>query len=161
MNILLPITATLIIISFFTNKNKTFKALKIAYNRLIKISIPFLFVIIFVSITLYLLPTNIITTYLSQDNQFFAVIIAALIGSITMMPGFIAFPLSGILKGNGVPFMVISAFTTTLMMVGILTFPVEKKFFGTKVAVTRNLVSFFIAITIAIITGILFGEISL
>lgn len=75
------------------------------------------------------------------------------------MPGFIAFPLSGILKQNNVPYMVISGFTTTLMMVGILTFPMEKKYFGTKIAVLRNIVSFFIAIIVAIATGIFFGEI--
>ena len=82
-----------------------------------------------------------------------------LFGSITMMPGFIAFPLGGILVQNGVLYMIISAFTTTLMMVGIITLPVEKKYFGTKVAVIRNIISFFIAVIISIITGMLFGEI--
>ena len=55
-------------------------------------------------------------------------------------------------------FMIISAFTTTLMMVGVLTFPVEKKYFGTKVAVLRNTVGFFIALVVSIITGMFFGE---
>ena len=75
-----------------------------------------------------------------------------------MLPGFIAFPLSGILKDNHVTYMVISAFTTTLMMVGILTFPIEKEYFGVKVALLRNGISFIIAIVIAIVTGIVFGE---
>ncbi|GAH23643.1 unnamed protein product, partial [marine sediment metagenome] len=55
--------------------------------------------------------------------------------------------------------MVLSAFTTTLMMVGIITFPLEKEYFGVKVTVIRNIISFFIALIVAIITGIFFGEI--
>ena len=55
--------------------------------------------------------------------------------------------------------MVLSAFTTTLMMVGIITFPIEKEYFGVKVTVIRNVISFFIALIVAVITGIFFGEI--
>jgi hypothetical protein len=55
--------------------------------------------------------------------------------------------------------MVLSAFSTTLMMVGILTYPIEKAYFGTRVTILRNIFSFFIAITVALITGIFFGEI--
>jgi uncharacterized membrane protein YraQ (UPF0718 family) len=84
---------------------------------------------------------------------------ASLFGSITIMPGFIAFPLSGILLNKGVPYMVLSAFTTTLMMVGILTYPVEKEYFGVKVTIIRNIISLFIALAVAMMTGIFFGEI--
>jgi len=55
--------------------------------------------------------------------------------------------------------MVLSAFTTTLMMVGILTFPIEKEYFGIKVTIIRNVISLFIALIVAVITGIFFGEI--
>ena len=55
--------------------------------------------------------------------------------------------------------MVLSAFTTTLMMVGVFTYPIEKEYFGMKVTVTRNIISFFIAIIVALVTGIFFGEI--
>ena len=55
--------------------------------------------------------------------------------------------------------MVLSAFTTTLMMVGVLTFPIEKEYFGVKVAVIRNVIGLFIALSVAVATGIFFGEI--
>ncbi|GAF90622.1 unnamed protein product, partial [marine sediment metagenome] len=42
---------------------------------------------------------------------------------------------------------------------GIITFPLEKEYFGVKVTVLRNTISFFIALIIAVVTGILFGEI--
>ncbi len=55
--------------------------------------------------------------------------------------------------------MVLSAFTTTLMMVGVLTYPIEKEYFGMKVTVIRNVISFFIAIIVALVIGIFFGEV--
>jgi len=55
--------------------------------------------------------------------------------------------------------MVLSAFTTTMMMVGVLTYPIEKEYFGTRVTIIRNAVSFLIAIAVAMMTGIIFGEI--
>jgi len=57
---------------------------------------------------------------------------ASFFGSITLMPGFIAFPLCGILLKKGVTYMVLSAFSTTLMMVGFVTFPLEKNILGLK-----------------------------
>jgi len=78
---------------------------------------------------------------------------------VTLVPGFVAFPLCGILLKEGVSYTVLSAFTTTLMMVGIITYPLEKEYFGRKVTIIRNVVSFFIAVIVAVITGVFFGEI--
>ena len=115
-------------------------------------------VVFSVSFVLYFIPETTISEYLSYGNKYISLMIASFLGSITIMPGFIAFPLSGILRQNNVPYMVISGFTTTLMMVGILTFPIERKYFGTKVAVLRNVMSFLIAIVVSIMTGIFFRE---
>lgn len=158
MNILIIITSILVTISFIRDRGKTINGLKIAIKKFINISISFLVMLVLVSLVLFFIPGNMISKYLSNGNKYVGILIALLFGSITMMPGFIAFPLSGILKQNGVLFMIISAFTTTLMMVGVLTFPIEKKYFGTKVAVLRNTVGFFIALIVSIITGIFFGE---
>ncbi len=115
--------------------------------------------LILVSIILFLFPDEVISSYLNNSSKFISVLLASFIGSITLMPGFVAFPLSGILLTKGVPYMVLSAFTTTLMMVGIITFPIEKEYFGVKVTIIRNIISFFIALAVAVMTGIFFGEI--
>jgi len=114
-----------------------------------------------VAIVLPLIPPEFIARTLGQNNHWLGVLIGTGVGSISMMPGFIAFPLGGVLISKGVPYMVISSFTTSLMMVGILTFPLEKQYLGAKPAVIRNTVSLIIAIIVAIITGIAFGELSL
>lgn len=153
------ITGLILLISFIINKQKTIKAIKISFIKFKKIFSTFITMLILVSIILFLFPEEVISNYLGNSSKFISVLLASFIGSITLMPGFVAFPLSGILLTKGVPYMVLSAFTTTLMMVGILTYPIEKEYFGIKVTIIRNILSFFIALAVAIITGIFFGEI--
>jgi len=114
------ITGLILIISLIANRGKTLKAVKIAVIKFIKIFPAFLTMLIFVSVILFIFPDEVISNYLGHSNKFISVFLASFFGSITIMPGFIAFPLSGILLSKGVPYMVLSAFTTTLMMVGIL-----------------------------------------
>jgi hypothetical protein len=82
--------------------------------------------------------------------------LAFFFGSISIMPGFIAFPLAGVLLENGASYIVIAAFTTTLMMVGVVTFPVEKEYLGTKVSLIRNAIGLLIALTVSIIIGVFY-----
>lgn len=153
------ITGLILLISFIINKQKTIKAIKISFIKFKKIFPTFIAMLILVSIILFLFPDEVISSYLNNSSKFISVLLASFIGSITLMPGFVAFPLSGILLTKGVPYMVLSAFTTTLMMVGIITFPIEKEYFGVKVTIIRNIISFFIALAVAVMTGIFFGEI--
>jgi len=153
------ITGLILLISFIINKEKTIKAIKIATVKFKKIFPTFITMLIFVSIILFLFPDELISNYLGNNRKYISVLLASFFGSITLMPGFVAFPLCGLLLSKGIPYMVLSAFTTTLMMVGIITFPIEKEYFGVKVTVIRNVISFFIALIVAVITGIFFGEI--
>jgi len=153
------ITMVLLLVSLVFSRQKTLKAIKIAFRRFIKILPAILAMIILVSIVLFFVSSEMIAKYLGGDNVFIAALAASIIGSVVLMPGFIAFPLSGILIEHGVLYMVISAFTTTLMMVGILTFPVEREYFGVKTALFRNSLCFITAIIVAVITGFYFGEI--
>ena len=152
------ITGFAILLSFIVNSKKTLMAIKIAVKKFVNILPAFLTMLIFVSVVLFLVPDKVISNYLGNSNKFVGVTFASFFGSITLMPGFIAFPLCGILLKKGVPYMVLSAFTTTLMMVGVLTYPIEKEYFGMKVTIIRNVISFFIALIVALMTGIFFGE---
>ena len=148
-----------LLISFLASREKTLKAISISAKRFIQILPAFLTMIILVSIVLFLVPDEVISNYLGTGNKFIGVLFASFFGSITLMPGFIAFPLCGILLKKGVAYTVIAAFTTTLMMVGILTAPIEKEYFGIKVTIIRNAMSLFIALIVAVVIGIFFGEI--
>ncbi len=160
MIILYSITAAALVISVIANRAKTWQALKIATKKFIDIA-PDLFVMIaLVSVSLYFLPEQTVARYLSEHNIGFSVLMAILVGSITMMPGFIAFPLCGLLLRQGVPYTVLGAFTTTLMMVGVVTFPLERSYFGSKVTLLRNGVSLVIAMLVALLIGLFYGELA-
>jgi uncharacterized membrane protein YraQ (UPF0718 family) len=152
-------TAAMVIVSFLFSREKTLMALRITYKRFVKILPAFLTMLVLVSIVLFLIPEELISTYLGSNNRYVGVLIGAILGSVTLMPGFIVYPLCGILLKKGVAYMVLSAFTTTLMMVGVLTYPVEKAYLGAKVTLIRNLIGFAIALVVALATGLFFGEV--
>ena len=153
------VTGSALVVSLIASREKTLKALKIAGRRLLKILPAFLLMLVLVSVVLYLIPEATITQYLAGSNKFHSFLIASAFGSIMLMPGFIVFPLAGILVDKGAPYMVIASFSTSLMMVGILTYPIEKAYLGARVTIIRNLLSFIIALAVAIVIGIVFGEI--
>ncbi|HEY41006.1 MAG TPA: hypothetical protein G4O18_04005 [Dehalococcoidia bacterium] len=159
MYILYILTGLALAISIIASRQKTAGALRIAAKRFVSILPAFLIMLILVSIVLFLITDEVIIRYLGADAKYLAVLSAAGLGSIILMPGFIAFPLAGVLLEKGVLYMVLSAFTTTLMMVGVLTYPVEKAYLGTGVTIIRNSISFVIALAVALMTGVFFGEI--
>ena len=142
------LTAILTIVSFVFDKKKTKKAVKKGIMMFMKILPTLLSVIIVVSVVLYLVSDELLIEYLGKDAGLGAYISAAVIGSVSIIPGFIAYPLAGILLETGVGFSVLSVFITTLKMVGILTIPIEAKFFGYKTAIIRNTLSFVGAILV-------------
>ena len=145
--------------SLVVSREKTARALKVAARRFITILPAFLLMLVAVSVVLFLVPDEVIVEYLASGSKYAALLLACILGSVMLMPGFIAFPLAGILLSQGVPYMVLSAFTTTLMTVGVLTYPVERAYLGMKVTVLRNAVGLLIALVVAIMTGIFFGEV--
>jgi len=151
-------TVLAFLISLVLSRKKTLQALKITLKRFIGIMPAFITMLILVSIILFLVPDAVISEYLGHKNKYLGMSLASVFGSITVMPGFIAFPLAGILLQKKVAYMVLSAFTTTLMMVGIITYPMEKAYFGTKTTILRNLIGYLIAIITAMATGLVFGE---
>jgi len=124
------IAALALALSFLANRGKTVTAMRISAKKFVNILPAFLTMLVLVSIALSLVPDRTISLWLGSESKFSGTVLASLIGSVTLMPGFIAFPLCGILLRKGVPYMVLSAFTTTLMMVGVLTYPLEKAYWG-------------------------------
>lgn len=147
--IILTISAT--IISFLVDKKKTMKGIKKGIKQFSKILPTLLSVIIIISIILYFLSDEFFIEYLGEEAGLVAYFSAAFIGSISLMPGFISYPLAGILLKSGVSLSVIAVFITTLKMVGIMTIPIEAKYFGLKTALIRNALSFIGALVVGAI----------
>lgn len=147
------LTAGLLIYSFSKDKVKTRDALKKALFMGRGMALSIFAVIFAIGLILALLPPNQIAEFIARQNAFVATIVAALFGTVTLIPAFIAFPLIGTLSNAGVGIMPSVAFLTTLTMVGVVTLPLEKRAFGMKFAVTRNVLSFLFAVLIAIVMG--------
>ena len=112
-----------------------------------------------VSLVLFVLPDDVIADYLGAENGITGVALALGLGSVSLLPGFIAFPLSGLLLRQGVSYTVLAAFTTTLMDGRGRTFPMERKYFGTKLSIFRNIAGLVIAVIVSLCIGLVFGEV--
>ena len=128
-------------------------ALKKAWKSFENILPEFLGVIMLVGVLLAVLNPEVISKIIGSNSGWFGVIIAALVGAITLIPGFVAFPTAAMLVQNGAGFMQIGAFVSTLMMVGIVTMPVEIKYFGKKLTILRNIFAFIFSLLVAFIIG--------
>jgi len=141
-------TTVLVIISFIIDRKKTIKGIQKGLKQFLKILPTLLSVIIIISIVLFFVSDKFLMEYLGKEAGLGAYISAAAIGSVSLLPGFIAYPLAGILVQSGVSYSVIAVFITTLMMVGILTIPIEARYFGLKTTIIRNTLSFIGAIIV-------------
>ncbi len=147
------ITFTLILLSLIANREKTWQGLQKGAKALLKLLPQFMLLLVLVSLFLGLVSQDTLVHLLGQESGNVGVVISALIGSVALIPGPIAYPMAGVLLKNGVPLTAIAAFVTTLMMVGILTLPIEKEYLGIRLAIMRNVLSFIGAIIISFIIG--------
>jgi uncharacterized membrane protein YraQ (UPF0718 family) len=156
-NIMLLWFAGLVIvfISYYFDKEKTKQGVNKGLKILKGLLSPFVNIMILASILLALVPPEMIEHYLGGEAGFFGVTLSALIGSITLIPAFIVYPIASELLKRGASYMVIATFITTLLMVGIVTYPLESKYFGKKVALVRNVLNFFAAIIIGLLIGVI------
>lgn len=153
--VLWVITLIWFFFSIFKDKKKTMHSVKMSTGMMKSIGGDIVAILLMIGLILTLIPPESLEAFLVKNDTFFATVVFALIGSITLIPAFVAFPLAGSLTGAGAGIMPIVAFITTLTMVGVVTFPLEKKEFGTKFVILRNSLSFVFAIIIAVAMGVL------
>lgn len=154
--ILYSLAIALLGISYAKNKAKTLHALKKAWKSFENILPQFLSILIIIGISLSLLSPENISYLIGEKSGWLGMLAASVIGSITLIPGFIAFPLTAALLNSGAGLMQIGVFISTLMMVGVVTLPLEIKYFGRKAALLRNSLAFVFSFLVAfVIAGVL------
>lgn len=144
-----------LLFSLFKSREKTKESAVIAKKLLVNTFVEVAGVMALVGLVLALLPPSLIKRLLGGTSEVLSTVFGALIGTITIMPAFIAFPLSKSLYESGAYLVTIAAFLTTLTMVGVATFPIEARHFGTRFTLVRNGISFFMALVIAFGMGLL------
>ena len=149
------ITIILLIYTILQDKTKAKKAVKSALVKFINLLPMMLVIIVMIGLIFGFIPPELIKSYLGSDSNLIEIMAAALFGAITMIPSLVALPLAGSLIEAGASYTPVTAFITTLTMVGVVTLPVELKELGKKLTVLRNVFAFIFAIVISLLIGVI------
>ena len=143
--------------SYKKDRKKTKQALMKSWKTFENILPAFAFILLLIGAAMALVSPAAVTELLGADSGATGMFIAAALGSITLIPGFIAFPLAKAVLDMGAGLMQVAVFISTLMMVGVVTAPMETQFFSRKTMLLRNglslLYSFLVAVVLAKVVG--------
>lgn len=157
MKLLFLITGICVLLSFLKDRKKTQEGLKKGTFMFLRILPTIISVIIVVSVLLYLIPEQKLAVWFGEESGTAGYAAAATIGSVSLIQGFIAYPLAGVLLQSGVGYPVIAVFITTLNMVGIMTIPIEARYFGIGLAFIRNALALVFALIVGLGMGLLWN----
>ncbi|TXT16751.1 MAG: putative permease, partial [Erysipelotrichaceae bacterium] len=93
-NAVYVIAAVALGLSWFKSKEKTIQALKKAWKSFENILPQFLSILLLIGFVLSILTPSQISSLIGGDSGWIGVLLASILGSITLIPGFIAFPLA-------------------------------------------------------------------
>jgi len=153
--ILYGIATIWLFVSYLKDKNNTKIALKKAWRSFENILPSVLVVLLLVGFVLTVLDSQTISKLIGEESGIMGMIIALVVGSITLIPGFVAFPLASSLLNAGAGYAQIAMFISTLMMVGLATLPLESKYFGKKLSLKRNMLALIVAIVVSCVIGVI------
>ena len=154
-SVLYVVTILLLAFSYARNREKTVQALKKAWKSFEGILPQFLAILMLVGLMLAVVDASVISRLLGSESGVMGMAVASAIGSVTLIPGFIAFPLAASLLAAGAGYGQTAMFLTTLMMVGVVTLPLETTYFGRRLALKRNLLAFLYAVVSSFLLGAL------
>ncbi len=156
-NTLLYLAAgAMLVISFRKDRQKTRMALKKGWKSFETILPMFLLVLLLTGMALAWLDQATIARLVGAESGWWGLAITGVIGSITLIPAFAAYPMAGELLRAGAGHAPITMFITTLMIVGLVTLPLEKQFLG-KTAYLRNGLGLLYSLVLALIMGWIFA----
>ncbi|NPV52669.1 MAG: permease [Firmicutes bacterium] len=151
--VLYIISISLLVASFVKDKNKTRAALVKGLRAFLNILPDFATVLAIVGLVLTFLSPNIVAGLIGSKTGMLGMFFTSVAGAITLIPGFVAFPLAKSLLDRGAGIMQIAVFISTLMMVGFVTAPLEIRYFGKKVTFLRNALAYLFSFIAAFIIG--------
>ncbi|KYH29525.1 hypothetical protein CPAL_14260 [Clostridium thermopalmarium DSM 5974] len=151
--ILYSIALVLLFISYIKDRNKTKKALSKAWKSFEGIMPQFLCIILVVGLILAVINPELISKIIGKESGIFGIVISAVVGSLTLMPTFVAFSTADMLLKNGAGYAQVGALVSALTLVGVVTFPLEAKYIGKRAAFYRNFIAFLFSFVVAFVFG--------
>lgn len=153
------IAILILVVSTLKNKSKTKMALKKTWKGIKKLLPQMSFILLLVGFSLTVLSPEFISSLIGDSSGILGIVISILVGAVAFLPSFIAFPLGATLLEQGAGLVQVGGFVSTLMGIGIITFGMEKKFFGTHFAVYRNIGALLMTIVfitaLSLLTGVI------
>lgn len=138
-------------LSFAKNKERTSEALQKAWGMFRNVMPDVLAIMLFVGLSLSILTPSLIASIVGEESGVMGVIYSTVIGSVSLIPSFVVFPMGETLVENGAGLPQVAALMASLMAVGLVSMPLEKKMFGKGFAYARNVASFIMSILFALI----------
>lgn len=138
-------------ISYLKDKKKTKMALLKSWKSFSNLLPEVLSVMMFAGITLAVLSPDTISKLIGSESGFSGIVLSLTAGSIALIPGFVAFPLGAALLDGGAGYAQIAAFVSSLMAVGIVTLPLEIKYFDKRIALLRNSFALLVSLVFTIV----------
>jgi len=150
MEALLALTAVALLASLIADRRKTLMGVRRGLRMFVGLLPTLVAVLAAVSLLMAAVHPSTLERWLGGGGPV-PFLAALIVGSIALIPGFVAFPLAGVLKDHGATTAVLAAFITTLLMVGVVTLPIEIRFFGRRIALWRNALAFGGAAVVAVV----------
>jgi len=151
------LTGVLLMLSFMKSKAKTALSLKKAWRMFFGILPQFLAILFLIGLLLAVLQPDTIQAIIGSRSGIKGIIVSGLLGSVTIIPALIAFPIASELLKNGAGMMQIAVFISTLTTVGFATMPIEVKYLGRKATLLRNFLALLFSFAVAYIIGRVLG----
>lgn len=146
-----------LLVSLAADRRRTARALTRAWKALVGIAPEFITVIVATGVILSFLSPDTIASVIGSQSGPGGVLLSSVVGSVTLMPGFVAFPMAAILMEKGAGILQIAAFVSALMMVGVITLPMESRAIGRRAAVTRNVLAWLFSLSVAALLALVLG----
>ena len=148
--ILIAGAGIMLLVSWRFDHERTKESLRLAKAQFLGIALQIGAILALVGLVLAVIPEGYIRSLLGGSSVALSTLFGAAIGTVTILPAFVAFPLAASLIERGAHVVSVAAFITTLTMVGFATLPIEIRYFGKRFALLRNGASFFAALLIAL-----------
>ncbi len=145
------VVSVLVVGSFFKDRTKTHRALTIAVKQFLNLLPILIAIVLLLGILRSMIDPVVIGRFIGPDSGVLGVVAGLVIGSIMFLPGFVAFPLAAGFLEIGAGYPQVAAFIASLMGVGVITMPMEVRYFGLRLTVLRNLLCFVAAVAFVLV----------
>ena len=147
----------LLALSWKKSPEKTCQSLKKAWRSCTGVLPLFFAILICMGFLLSFVNEAVIRQVVGRESGMAGIALSGLLGSVTLIPAFAAYPAAAELLRVTGGYAQITMLITSLMMVGVVTFPLECRFFGVKAAAWRNVLSLLYAFALSVFMGMLMG----